>query len=164
MISDTSRCWLTLPMASLSLLMLAACRHQTAITPPQIHYGEDVCASCRMSIDDAHFAAAMIYRTPAGSQKIALFDDIGCMLAWQREHSTDQTIAVFVHDYKTRQWIKAAEAWYVRSSAIETPMGWGIAAGASQTDAEQAVPSTKLKPMDFSELESTEENIHGSLK
>lgn len=164
MISDTSRCWLTLPMASLSLLMLAACRHQTAITPPQIHYGQDVCTFCQMTIDDPRFAAAIIYRTPSGPQGVVVFDDIGCMLAWQREHTADRTSAAFVHDYKNRQWIEAAGAWYVRTTAIQTPMGWGIAAGKTQTDAQAAGPGSGLKAMGYTQLRSTEQNRHGALK
>ncbi|HTV55016.1 MAG TPA: nitrous oxide reductase accessory protein NosL [Terriglobia bacterium] len=146
------------------VVAIAACEHPAAITPPTIHYGEDACDFCRMTIDDARFAAALIYRAPAGRQRVAIFDDIGCMLAWQREHSSDRTITAFVHDYKTHQWIKASGAWYVRSSAIQTPMGWGIAAGASQTDAEQANPGSSLKAMDFSELWSAEKPGQGTMK
>ncbi len=147
-----------------AVMAMAACGHQAAITPPQIHYGEEVCAFCQMTIDDSRFAAALIYRTPDGSQKIATFDDIGCMLAWQREHAADRTIAAFVHDYKSRQWIKAAGAWYARSTAIRTPMGWGIAAGRTETDAEAAASRGKLKPMDFSELWFTAQNTQGAAK
>jgi copper chaperone NosL len=153
------------PVAALVVLVvIAACNHPAAIDPPPIQYGEDVCEFCRMTIDNVRFAAALIYRTPAGRQRVAIFDDIGCMLAWQREHSTDRTIAAFVHDFKTHQWIKASGAWYVRSSAIQTPMGWGIAAGASRADAAQSAPGSGLKPMDFNELRSAEKPGQGTTK
>lgn len=164
MTSKISHYWPMLPLASLSLLMLAACRHQIAVAPPQIHYGQDACASCGMTIDDSRFASAVIYRAPSGPERVAIFDDIGCMLAWQRDHTTDRTIAAFVHDYKTGRWIDAARALYVRSKAIQTPMGWAIAAGETLSDAESAARGEGLKAMNFDELSSTAQNNRGAAK
>lgn len=164
MISKISRYWPTLPAASLSLLLLTACAHETAIAPPQIHYGQDACASCGMTIDDSHFTSAVIYRAPSGPERVAIFDDIGCMLAWQHEHTGNHTITAFVHDYKTGQWIDAARAWYVRSKSIQTPMGWGIAAGETQSDVESAAKGEGLKVMNFDELWSTAQNNQGAAK
>jgi hypothetical protein len=117
-----------------------------------------------MTIDNPRFAAALIYRQSHSSRKIAVFDDIGCMLAWERHHTGDHTIVAFVHDYKTRQWIRADAAWYLRSPAIQTPMGWGIAAGETQTNSEAAAPGSRLKPMDYRELSSTEQSRQGAAK
>lgn len=153
-----------LTTALLAVVITVGCQHRAAVNPPDIHYGEDVCAFCQMTINDPRFAAAVIYRTLEGRQRIASFDDIGCMLAWQREHAADHTTAAFVHDYKTRQWIEAARAWYVRSPAIQTPMGWRIAAGETPTDAEAAAPGEQTEAMDYSELSSVEQNKQSTAK
>lgn len=138
------------------LLVIAGCRRQQSLKIPRISYGQDACAFCHMTIDDPRFAAALIYRNQTGQQRTAIFDDIGCMLAWQREHPTDTTVVGFVHDFKTSRSITATKAWYLHSATIQTPMGWGIAAGASSVDAQQAAPTSELKPMTFEQLLASE--------
>lgn len=160
MISRETRL-IALAAGFLAATLAAGCQRLAVISPPPIHFGQDVCAFCSMTIDDPRFAAALIYRTSSGREKTAIFDDIGCMLAWQRQHPADRTIAAFVHDYKTRQWIVAGRAWYVRSPAIHTPMGWGIAAGSSQADAAEAAPGSGLRPMTLSRLRPLEQNHQG---
>ena len=49
----------------IAVAVLGACAQgQATIAPPEIRYGEDVCAACKMIISDPSFAAA--YTVPAG--------------------------------------------------------------------------------------------------
>ena len=99
--------------------------------PPDIRYGEDSCERCLMIINEARFAAA--YVTQAGETR--RFDDIGGMVAYNNEISED--VAVFwVHDFDTEGWLKAEEAFYVKSQQ-QTPMGFGIVAFGDQLRADQ---------------------------
>lgn len=91
--------------------------------PPRIRYGEDSCAHCRMVISDARFAAA--WRDGNGREEV--FDDIGCMVAYQREHHPDAA-TMYVHDIDDEGWLEANDATFVIAHAITTPMATGIAA------------------------------------
>jgi copper chaperone NosL len=110
----------------LALLVLAGCGETDPLAPPKIYYGSDACVYCDMIISDDRFAAAMIVLD--GGRHVPLaYDDIGCLLAHEREEP-DPIKAAWVADFTTRGWLPAEEAVYVQSSAIHSPMAFGIAA------------------------------------
>lgn len=120
-----------LPLA----LVMAGCSRPTALVPPKIHYGYETCADCGMIINDPHYAAALAWRaTPNGSTQTAVFDDIGCLLNWRRHHANNQVVAAWVKNVRTAAWLDASSARFVKSRQLQTPMGWGIAAGATTND------------------------------
>jgi copper chaperone NosL len=127
--------WLT-GLLLVSVLWLAGCQPSAPNLddPPQIRYGEDVCARCNMIISESRFAAA--YVTPQG--EVRRFDDVGGMVAHYQE--TGEEAAVFwVHDYETEAWLKAGDAYYVVSQDLVTPMGFGIVAYADREQADALV-------------------------
>src|SRR5262245_33403006 len=86
---------------------------------------EDMCAHCRMAISEKQYAAELIDSDGAALK----FDDIGCMTNFLKSAKNKTTIAAtFVMDFNERQWIKADEAYYVRSAEFTTPMNGGIVA------------------------------------
>lgn len=91
--------------------------------PPEIVYGEDICAECGMIISEPRFAAA--FYTADGNAKA--FDDIGGMCIHLAKHE-EQVVSYWVHDYDTEKWIAAEEASYVMSADIYTPMAFGVVA------------------------------------
>ncbi|TAK75320.1 MAG: twin-arginine translocation signal domain-containing protein [Dehalococcoidia bacterium] len=107
--------------------------------PPTLRYGEERCAYCTMSIDDARFAAA--WRTPSGGERH--FDDIGCMVNAYRREAPASDSRFWVHDYRSQEWQDAGAATYLTSPSFKTPMGYGVAAFASAADAATAVPAAK---------------------
>jgi copper chaperone NosL len=110
------------------LLLLASCGQESGqLEPPEIRYGRDTCAQCGMIISDPRFAAA----AATGDGSVSIFDDIGDLLAYRKENRPDW-IMIWVHDYNTQEWLRAEDAWYLLSPAIHSPMGWGIAAFASE--------------------------------
>ncbi|MDX1614372.1 MAG: nitrous oxide reductase accessory protein NosL [Candidatus Promineifilaceae bacterium] len=119
-------------LVGLLLLINGACEPaKVTLQPPEIRYGEDSCDQCRMIISEARYAAA--YLTADGQPR--RFDDIGGMLAYQRD-STDDVASAWVHDYQTAAWIAAEEATYVVAGEY-TPMGSGIVAFATAETARQ---------------------------
>lgn len=112
------------------VLVGGCARREDPLTPPSIRYGEDVCAACNMIISDPAYASA--YRTTDGSAR--LFDDLGEMVVYMRT-TQEPAVATFVHHYGTRDWLMAEDAAYVQSSALQTPMGFGVAATSSQDEA-----------------------------
>ena len=101
------------------------CDSRDETGPPTLHLGSDVCDSCKMIISDQNFAAACVVRSTDGRARTAAFDDIGCLLAYQRT-LTDGTIELrYVADYDYGTWLDAAEAFYVRSPDVRSPMASG---------------------------------------
>lgn len=109
------------------LLLAAAvsgCAAADLSRPPAIRYGEDLCAECRMLIQDARFAAARL--GPEGA--VERFDDVGCLLRRMRSAPRAEGEVAWVHDYTGPDWLRAEAAWYVRSPRLLTPMGSGMVA------------------------------------
>lgn len=116
------------------LALATGCRRETALVPTEIHYGIDTCAECGMIINDQHYSAVLAWRDSDGSIQTAAFDDVGCLLAWRQHHAGKQIAAMWVKNVRTGAWLDASSAIYVKSPHLQTPMGGGIAAGATTND------------------------------
>lgn len=117
------------------LLLFCSCNGDNDFQPAEIYYGEDTCVRCKMIISESEFAAQYIL-SDNGVEK---FDDIGCMIHYMNERGkVDKEIAKkYVVDYKTKNWIEADKAYYVKSEDIKTPMGHGIIAFKKEGDARE---------------------------
>ena len=114
---------------SFLVVLLSACA-SSEIRPVPIE-ASDACSFCKMSISQKQFAAEII----AEDEKVLKFDDIGCLLRY-RERAGDQLkpAAIFVTDHDSRQWLRAQEAFFVKTE-LKTPMGSGIVAYADKSKA-----------------------------
>jgi copper chaperone NosL len=83
-----------------------------------------------MVISDARTAGQVVSRDGGP----LFFDDLGCMRTWiDRERSRlGADTAVYVADHRTGAWVPAAQAVFVSSSRVETPMGSGLLAYADK--------------------------------
>lgn len=130
--SSTSR-WRPIPsVACLSaiaavLCVVSACSPSLP-EPASVDTKNDQCAHCRMTVADVHFAAQLV----APGEEPKFFDDIGCLRAFLGTQPTlaSGTVA-YVADHRTKEWIKAVDAIYVRNDALETPMSSHIVAFAT---------------------------------
>ncbi len=113
------------------ILLLSACQTgNNADAPPVIRYGEDACDECRMIVNEARFAAGLIN----SDFQTRRFDDIGCLLIYQKKHH--ETIQkAWVQDYQTQKWLPADNAVFIKNSEIATPMGHGIVAVSTEENA-----------------------------
>jgi copper chaperone NosL len=126
--------WLWLLLA---LLFVSGCAQGIAeIRPPDIRYGEDLCAECNMIISDPRFAAAYAHEISAGRYAQLAFDDIGDMLIHAAKHPEQKVVGWYVHDYRSEEWLDATSAHFVTGDAIVTPMGHGLSAFATPEDAQ----------------------------
>ena len=127
--------------------VLANCQKQ-AIEPVALAR-EDMCAYCKMAISEKRYAAEFI----DSEGQTFKFDDIGCMLNFVRSKKGAMKIAAyFVMDFDERQWTKADDAYYVRSSELATPMNGGIIAFKNQSTAQEAIGKYHGKLFRFKEL------------
>jgi copper chaperone NosL len=93
---------------------------------------EDMCSFCKMAISEKRFASELL--TQDG--EVLKFDDIGCMLRFRKSHGhPESVVATFVLDYDTRKWLKAEEAYFVKSKEFKTPMGGNVIAFKMGADA-----------------------------
>lgn len=100
-------------------------------SPVDIEDG-DMCAFCKMAISERQYAAEVIFEDEA----VKKFDDIGCMLKYQKMNGGGELpAAVYVAHSRTKAWLKAEEAVFVRSETAKTPMGSGIIAFSSPDEA-----------------------------
>lgn len=120
-------------------LAVAGCDQTELSGPPELRLGRDECAACGMLIDDAKSSSALLVDR-AGHREHLIFDDIGCMVDYQREERADvKILGEFVHDYATVQWHDGASASFVIADPekLHTPMASGIVACSDEVTAQR---------------------------
>lgn len=107
--------------------LLAACgRSVRDPQPVAVALGQDECAYCRMTIDDARLAAEFVM--PDG--RVHKFGEPGCLVTWLRQPGRPAGSA-FVVDAESGRWLTASAAVYVLGSR-RTPMLYNLAAFAQR--------------------------------
>ncbi len=115
----------------LLLFLLLGCEERSKTDVVKVHWDRDMCARCVMVVSDRHNTTQV--RNPQNG-KTYMFDDIGCMVLWFRDHNRiwrDQAI-IWITDAKSGEWIDARKAFYDTESI--TPMGYGFSAHKSGED------------------------------
>ena len=107
----------------LGAFALSGCGPQDLFKPPKIRYGRDVCAQCRMIIQEERFACAVV----SAEGRALKFDDVGCLAAYKKD-SDGRTERSWVHDTGSGGWLEEDRATFVYSRDLVTPMGHGFAA------------------------------------
>lgn len=104
------------------MLSFTACKPK----PEPIHYASDSCHFCKMSIVSPSFASELV--TTKG--KVYKFDAIECMLNHLKNDSITTYAHYLVHDLENPQqgFIKAQQAQFLISDAIQSPMGANLSA------------------------------------
>lgn len=119
----------------LLLLPVASCGRGEELTPPVVLFGEHECDVCRMIISDDRYAASALRLDARGRTEPVRFDDIGCLLEYERMPGVPPLISRWVSDQATTRWIDADTAHYVHSRRIHSPMAFGLAAFGNPDDA-----------------------------
>lgn len=141
-------------LLSTALLLLSGCTRPDPSGPPTLRLGRDECAECGMIINEDRFSSGMTVRRDNAPETL-LFDDIGCMLDYTRDHAADFTVtSTYVHDHTTKSWTPAHAAvfLYTDKDRLPTPMGSGIAAFSSTPAAEHARAEHGGNLIDFTSL------------
>lgn len=127
-----------LVLAALVFGTPAACDRRPLAGPPDLRTGRDECAECGMLINDERFAAGALI-DDRGRRAHRVFDDIGCLMDWERDGSAP-IIDRFVRDADGSGWLNARDAviLFAEASALRTPMGTGIGAYATAAAADAA--------------------------
>lgn len=133
-------------MATLALAAVAC----APAGPRELRLGEEACGYCRMTIDDARFAAQA--RTSRG--RTETFDSIECLADWAAAAPAGSVAALWVSDFRSPgAWIPADEARFVRLTRTSSPMGRGLAAvRASASEADRAAIGAEGPAATWAEL------------
>ena len=99
-----------------------------------------------MRIDDLHFNAQAVNK----NGKVEHFDSIECMLRHTDEHK--KYVYRYVKNFfRKEQYVKAEDAYYLRSTQLASPMGAGLSAYLTEEEQEEArkkYTGEKLRYMD----------------
>src|SRR6185503_10219514 len=97
-------------------LLLAACVSGPP-APAPLDTGSEACASCRMAVSEARFAAQLV----APGEVPRFFDDVGCLAAFVKAGHAPARATAFVADHGTRAWVRADAAVYTQVAGLATP-------------------------------------------
>jgi len=122
----------------LALVCVSACGDAAPTGPPELRLGVDVCDRCTMAIAEPRYAAAALVDDGDGPRTLK-FDDIGCLAIWEASASGSTVRRRWVHDRPTEAWTDASTATFSQTQELTTPMGSGIAAFKSISDADALV-------------------------
>lgn len=107
--------------------MLALITISCSVEPEAIKYGTDACHTCKMTLMDKKFGAELV--TQKG--KVYKFDDVNCMMNFYNateDPSKEFKYKLVVDFSQPEKLIQANDAFYLKSSAIKSPMASQIAA------------------------------------
>lgn len=135
--------------AILSVILLTGCSRKVSDKPPDIMAGKDPCDNCFMIINENKYAGA--FWLDNGEAK--RFDDIGCMMSYVSKNNS-MVSAYWVFDYLTGTPLKADNSFFLSSDNFETPMGSGIIAVQSKSEAYKLAEKYKANVISFNELKT----------
>jgi hypothetical protein len=94
----------------------------TEKTPIEFLLGHTQCPQCHMEVNSLTDAAQAVLE----DGKTYIFDDVGCLILWMRDHNVKDSVVLWVYTRDTKAWIKAQAAYY--SLTDTTPMEYGFSA------------------------------------
>ena len=138
------------------LALLGAC---APAGPRPIAYGHDSCAFCRMTVSDSRYGAELV--TAKG--RVQTFDSIeclasACIAARGRGESAPRALQV-TDARRPGTLIDAAGARFTRITGPGSPMGKGLAAYSSGSDAPAGVPLSWTQVLAMVEREGLSQGI-----
>lgn len=113
------------------------------IQPDPIHYGQDACQYCKMTIVDQRYGVE--YLTHKG--KAFKFDDVACMAHYLAENNVAETdvALLLVNDFlQPGQLVDARRAGFIRQDQFHSPMGGNTAAFGSLAQARKQANGTRV--------------------
>lgn len=115
------------PGAMLIGLVMVLSLSSCSTGPEPIRFGRDNCHFCKMTISDVRFTAELINT----KGKVYKFDDAHCLLSFLHsgEIAQKEVANIFLSDFSgTHNWIKAGDAYLLKSEAFKSPMNGNLAA------------------------------------
>ncbi|MBS1764042.1 MAG: nitrous oxide reductase accessory protein NosL [Bacteroidetes bacterium] len=118
----------------LLLFIVVSCTQQ----PEPLIAGKDSCYHCKMPVADTRFGAELI----TNKGRIYKFDDINCMILWKNQPENKDlkfNNVLVVNYFDKTDLLEAANAIFIKSADIRTPMNSGFAAFKSEENARKVL-------------------------
>jgi copper chaperone NosL len=136
------------------LLVLVSCGNRS-LRPVEID-SNDVCVQCKMAISEKRYAAELA----DADGNIFVFDSVDCLTRYAAEHGSQAGArGWWVMDSKGREWLDVRQAMLVRSGSIPGPMGSGVLAVKSETEAEALATRFSGRIIRFDDLWKTSDEV-----
>ncbi len=121
----------TMVMAlAIGLMSIAAC---STPGPRPIIMNKDVCAFCKMTINNAQFCSQLV--TQKG--RIYVFDDLRCMIGYKKENEQVAYDHFYIADFSNPTvFVDLEKAMLIQSDSLRSPMGGNIAGFAAKDSAQ----------------------------
>ena len=134
-------------MATAIALAAAACGGGPP-EPAPLDTRHETCASCRMAVSSAAFAAQLV----APGELPRFFDDVGCLGDFVKAGRAPKEATAFVADHRTKGWVRGDHATYTRVPGLETPMGSHLIAHADAASRDQDPDARGGRPVAAAEI------------
>lgn len=119
-----------LMVLTIGLMSIAAC---STPGPRPIVMNKDVCAFCKMTINNAQFCSQLV--TQKG--RIYVFDDMRCMIGYKKENTQVTYDHFYIADFSNPNvFVDVEKATLIQSDSLRSPMG-GNMAGFAMKDSAQ---------------------------
>ncbi len=126
---------LALGLVLVASLQMIACAEKG---PVEIHYGQDQCEYCKMTIADKRFGTELV--TSKG--KAYKFDSIECLAAYRYTSSlsAENIQSMWITDFGyPGSFLDVDKAQIIASERQKSPMGMGLVAVATKQQAEKLI-------------------------
>ena len=136
-----------LPLAVIAMLFGACGTHG----PAEIHYGQDQCDYCKMTIADKSFGSELV--TAKG--KVYKFDSIECLAAYQVKSKlgAEDIHSIWVTDFgQPGSFLNIDRATIVATERQKSPMGVGLLAVNSPQQAGRLIEAVGGKIMAWEQV------------
>lgn len=128
-----------------------------------INYGQDNCHSCNMTIVDNQYGSEVV----SNKGKVYKFDAVECMLNFLDEGELNQgEVALkLVNGYnKPGPLVDATQAYYLRSEALPSPMGYFITPFTNKNKAESVKQKKGGKVYNWESLNKAFDNFSRNMQ
>jgi len=119
--------------------------------PESLHYGEDVCDYCRMTIVERNFGSELV----TNKAKVYKFDAIECLAAFKASDmvAADDIHSMWITDFlATPSLVNTSQANFVHTDHARSPMGVGLFGFSSPTGACVFAEEHQGKVVEWAEL------------
>lgn len=119
--------------------------------PVVVHYGEDLCHHCHMTISDPSYGGQVVTRTGRAYR----FDDAGCLAAFLGggEIAEGDVRGIWFSNYlDPDDLVPLGDAVFVRHERFRTPMGSAVAVVRAGAPADSLVAALAAERLTWSEV------------
>lgn len=136
----------TVVLLFIPFVLFASC---TAKGPEEINVNYDNCSYCKMTISDIKYAAEGI----TSKNRVYKFDDVICLVNFLAANKNINFSNIYVANFTDKSaWLNAQEAFFVKTTQLQSPMGGNCPAFESPENAQLFFNTTAVETFNFDKI------------